>query len=128
MNRLKPFVTLLILTLWASCMIRCELVSLTSSETDSCCGSAADQSTETPAPISQCVCSLALTGGYIAEKSTVRLPLLVGLPLFTLPTELEVPVFDSSARVLTFSPPELLTSWQFSFRAALPPRAPSFVS
>ena len=32
------------------------------------------------------------------------------------------------AVVRTAIPPELSVSWQFSFRTALPPRAPSFVS
>lgn len=30
--------------------------------------------------------------------------------------------------ILTAAPPDLPVSWQFSFRAALPPRAPSFAS
>jgi hypothetical protein len=127
-NRLKPLVAFIVLALWASCAVRCELGSLVSSEDTACCGSAADQSPETPAPASHCVCSWALSGGYIAERTTFPLPLLVGLPLFTLPTELEAPKSDAGAKVLIFSPPDLLTSWQFSFRAALSPRAPSFVS
>jgi len=125
---MKPFVAFLMLALWASCTIRCELVSLASAEADSCCDHAADQSPDKPTPVSQCVCSLALSSGYIAEKTTVSLPLLVGLPIFALPTELEVPKSDAPSSALTSSPPELFTSWQFSFRAALSPRAPSFVS
>lgn len=30
--------------------------------------------------------------------------------------------------ILTAAPPDLTSSWQFSFRTALPPRAPSFAS
>ena len=127
-NRLKPFVALIVLALWASCTIRCELVSLACSEADTCCDSAADKSPEKPAPAGHCVCSWVKSGGYIAEKSVVSLPLPVGLPLVPLPAYLEVPMPDRHASELTFSPPELLTSWQFSFRAALSPRAPSFVS
>jgi hypothetical protein len=127
-NRLKPFVTLLVLTLWASCMIRCELVSLACSEADSCCDSAADKTPANPAPADHCVCSLARTGGYIAAKTAVPLPLLAGIPLLTLPDYLDLPTPDGHASELIFSPPELVRSWQFSFRAALSPRAPSFVS
>jgi len=127
-NRLKPFVALIVLALWASCTIRCELVSLASSEADSCCDSAADKSSEEPVPANHCVCSWVRSGGYISEKSAIPLPLPVGLPLVPLPDYLEVPMPDSHASELTFSPPELLTSWQFSFRAALSPRAPSSVS
>jgi hypothetical protein len=127
-NRLKPFVAFIVLALWASCAVRCELGSLASSDETGCCGSAADQSPKAPAPINQCLCSWTLSGGYIAEKTTVPLPLLVGLPLFTLPAELDVPKSTAPASLLTFSPPELLTGWQFFQRAALLPRAPSFVS
>lgn len=127
-SRLKPFVALLVLALWATCMVRCELVSLAAAEADSCCDTGAEQCPAAPAPANQCVCSLTLSGGIIAEKSTVPLPLLVGLPLFTVPTELEIPRPAAPARAWTFSPPELQTTWQFSFRAALSPRAPSFVS
>lgn len=35
---------------------------------------------------------------------------------------------EVSLGVLTAAPPELRNSWQFSFRTALPPRAPSFAS
>jgi hypothetical protein len=127
-NRLKPFVALIVLALWATCTIRCELVNLASAEADSCCDTAADQCPAKPAPANQCVCSLTLSGGIIAEKTTVSLPLLIGLPLFTVPTELETPRPAAPVRAWTFSPPELHTSWQFSFRAALSPRAPSLVS
>lgn len=33
-----------------------------------------------------------------------------------------------ASSLLTASPPDLPVTWQFSFRAALPPRAPSFAS
>lgn len=128
MNRLKPFVALIVLALWASCTIRCEVESLACSDADVCCDSAADESPEKPAPADHCVCSWVRSGGYIAEKTAVPLPLPVCLPLFALPAYLEIPICDAHASELTFSPPELRTSWQFSSRAALSPRAPSFVS
>jgi hypothetical protein len=127
-NRLKPFVAFIVLALWATCTIRCESVRLASSETDSCCESAADKSPEKPAPANQCVCSLTLSGGIIAEKIAVPLPLLVGLPLLALPDYLEVPMSDSHTSELIFSPPDLLASWHISSRASGSPRAPSFVS
>jgi hypothetical protein len=127
-HRLKPFVALIVLALWATCTVRCELVSLASAEADSCCHTAADQCPAKPAQANQCVCSLTHSGGIIAEKSTVPLLLLIALRLFTVPTELEIPRPTAPVREWTFSPPELQTTWQFSFRAALSPRAPSFVS
>ena len=127
-NRLKPFVALIVLALWATCTIRCDLLSVASSATDSCCDSAADNSPEKRAPANQCECSLALSGGFIAEKTTVLMPLLVGLPLLAPSTEVEIPKSDACVAELIFSPPELLTSWHISSRAAGSPRAPSFVS
>jgi hypothetical protein len=127
-NRLKPFMALIVLALWATCTIRCELVSLAFSESDACCDSASDKSPEKPAPVNQCLCSLARSGGFIAARRVVSLPMPVDLPLFTLPAHLEIPIPDPPVREVIFSPPELLTSWQFSFRAALSPRAPSVVS
>jgi hypothetical protein len=74
------------------------------------------------------VCSFALSGGIIAEKTTIPLSLLVTVPLFTVPTEFQIPPPSVPVGALIFSPPELHTTWQFDSRTALPPRAPSFVS
>ena len=38
------------------------------------------------------------------------------------------PVFNEASVLATAPPPEISAGWQFSFRTALPPRAPSFVS
>ena len=127
-NRLKPFVALIVLALWATCTIRCELVSLSSSETDACCETAPDKCPEKPAPANQCVCGLARSDGFIAAATVVSSPVVVDLPLFTVPAHLELPMHDPPSREVIFSPPELRTTWQFSFRTALSPRAPSFIS
>ena len=49
------------------------------------------------------------------------------LVLFEVIPLLEFPA-EAPAVLLEHSPPEILKSWQFSFRTALPPRAPSIVS
>ena len=122
MTRLKPFVALMVLTLWASCTIRCELVSLVCCDEVACCDSADSKSPEKPAPADQCVCSWARSGEYIAARNDIPLPLPAGVPLFTLAAPLEVPTGDARVTKLIFSPPDLST------RAAALPRAPSFVS
>jgi hypothetical protein len=127
-NRLKPFVSLMVLTLWASCTIHCQIEPLTHSETSACCNETGGESNQTPAQDGHCICSWVKSGGYISEKSVVPLPLPIGHPLFTLPAYLEIPMPDPCASELTFSPPDLLTSWHISNRAAPLPRAPSFVS
>jgi hypothetical protein len=127
-NRLKPFLAMIVLALWATCTLRCEMVSLAGSVEADCCVSVAGQQPETPAPADHCVCSWVRSGGYIVEKTAVILPLPVSLPLLALPEYLDVPMPDALSNELILSPPELHASWQFSFRAALSPRAPSFVS
>jgi len=127
-NRLKPFVALIVLALWASCTIRCELWCLAGSEEAACCVSAEAPSPAMPAPADDCVCSWVKSGRYIAETSLVPLPLPVGVLLKNLSADLSIPSSPASIAVSTTSPPDLLPSWQFSSRAALPPRAPSFVS
>jgi len=127
-NRFKTIVSLVVLTLWASCTINCQIELLTHSETSACCNEAGDKSNQTPAQDGHCVCSWVKSGGYISEKSVVPLPLLVGLPLVMLSVCLEIPLPDARAGELIYSPPGLLASWHISNRAAAAPRAPSFVS
>ena len=52
------------------------------------------------------------------------------LPLLTLLFRVLViePAVSEESVLATAPPPEIPAGWQFSFRTALPPRAPSFVS
>lgn len=127
-KRLKTVVSLIVLALWSACTINCEIVNLAAAEMASCCDEQDGKEQRTPAQPDRCVCGWIRSGGYIAEKTVVPLPLPVDLPLFAFPGCVEVPMPDAAASELIFSPPEFLTSWQFSYRAALSPRAPSFVS
>lgn len=127
-KRLKTVLSLIVLALWSACTINCEIVNLTAAEMSPCCDEQGGKQQQTPAQSDHCVCSWVKSGGYIAEKTAVPLLLPVCLPLFALPAYSEVPMPDAQAKELTCSPPELLTSWQFSSRTALSPRAPSFVS
>jgi hypothetical protein len=129
MNRLKTLVSLMVLALWATCTLRCEMEVLASSAPVSCCDEAGEESDQAPAQPQHCICSFVQSGGFIVEKSNVPIP----LPNDALFTSTALPKADVTLSALapaelTFSPPELRTSWQFSFRAALSPRAPSFVS
>ena len=128
MNRLKRIMSLIVLALWASCVIRCEAAKLICSTPLSCCGEASDDCGGRPVSPGHCVCSLAQSGGYISERSVVSLPQPVVLLVFTHPADLEVLSPDARPAELIFSPPELLAGWQFAYRTALLPRAPSFVS
>jgi hypothetical protein len=127
-NRLKPFVTVIVLALWASCVIRCEAVKLGSAAALFCCGEPSDDCGGQPASTDHCVCSWVKSGGYISEQTSVSIPHPMDLSFVTSFVELQVHPPQIHSVEVKFYPPELLTSWQFSFRTALSPRAPSLVS
>ena len=61
-------------------------------------------------------------------RVTIQTPEMLAIaatPLFDLASVLPAEV---CVGILNTGPPELLSSWQFSFRTALPARAPAFVS
>lgn len=75
-------------------------------------------------------CATVESGNYKSEESQVsagKAPLANAFMLALLSelTALESLVGRASPEVI---PPELAHVWQFSFRTALPPRAPSFIS
>ena len=69
------------------------------------------------------------SGDYRAEEQTVSAaqPLLLLALLYPV-IEVSLPEPQVASVVASESPPELPKAWQFSYRAALPPRAPSIVS
>ena len=75
-------------------------------------------------------CAAVEEGFYKLEDSPPSVPAPVFIPMVS-----PVPALDGHARLRfarsdfsTTAPPELPVTWQFSFRAAAPPRAPSLVS
>jgi hypothetical protein len=128
-NRLKPILALVVLALWASCTLRCEIRSLTHFGTPSCCDEQAGESNQTPADSNQCVCSAIQAGGYVSPDTTVSVSPPTGV---LVALDLSFNTEDFRARLdfgeLIYSPPKLLTGWQFAYRAAGSARAPSFVS
>jgi hypothetical protein len=120
--------SLIVLALWASCVVRCEAAKLSCSTPLSCCGEASDDCGGKPESSNHCVCSWNQSGGYIYAQSVVSLSQPVDIAVFTHPVEWQVPLSAAHSTELVFSPPELLAGWQFTYRTAAPPRAPSFVS
>jgi len=122
-------VSLLVLALWATCTLRCEIELLAPSAAMSCCGETGEQSNPTPTQPEHCICSFIQSRGFISEKRGVPLPL--PKPALFVATALrpphERPPKPAPAELISPSP-ELIKGWQFSHRAAAPPRAPSFVS
>jgi len=94
------------------------------------CSPASGASSSSPA--SHCAdefCKLVENGNYLPSQqhcSDLKPPVA---ELSSLPAFVEVPLPNpASAGVTIEIPPELPKTWQFSSRAALPPRAPSFAS
>jgi len=125
-NRLKTVVSLAVLALWAACTLRCDIEILAYSAAMSCCDEAADESNPAPTQPEQCVCSFLQSGGFISEKSGIPMPApQVALIISAAET---TSLSAAGPYELIYRAPELTKNWQFSCRAAAPPRAPSFVS
>ena len=74
-------------------------------------------------------CALVESGLYRAEDQPAWFPTpVLVLSLFLLPVDEVAPAILPSGGALGSAPPELSRIWQFSFRTALLPRAPSLVS
>ena len=84
----------------------------------------ADTSQSVPCGYECCPSELAF---YFSSASGVHSPLVAEMPRCLISMVLDV-VPRQVQLVPAESPPELPKVWQFSFRTALPPRAPSFVS
>ena len=123
MKGLNAIVATYLLALWLPATSLCLMENAGwLAKNDGCCD---DQSSE----MSPC-CALA-TASYKMEDDTVATA-PAAQPFVTLidSAHLDQPLPKQSARVRAsgVSPPELSQSWQFSFRAALAPRAPSSLS
>src|SRR5262245_17384941 len=126
----KPirFAVLTILTVWGLAAMHCKLEVLPGLEFLECC---CNVETNTPSP-KDCEndgCGTIEDGSYRSEEERVSAPqpvLLLGLLAGLI--EAPQPVFQPASFVGSPLPPELPKVWQFSLRAALPPRAPSSIA
>jgi hypothetical protein len=121
-NRLKTIIAAVLLVLWmpAASVCLAENAGLLARNTG-CCD---DQSSET----SPC-CALASATYKLDENAPTKALPFAQIFVSIVPANLDLspPQFFCVAEC-GVSPPELLASWQFSFRAALAPRAPSSTS
>ena len=127
-NWLKPTIALLLVALWVPLTTHCDLARLPGFEFLAC----ADQAGSPPHSDKDCTtdaCAVVESGSYLIEEQPLTLPAPVLLLVFVTP--LTADELDTSPRDLDLTdsaPPEHSHIWQFSFRTALPPRAPSLVS
>jgi hypothetical protein len=121
-NRLKTIIAAVLLGLWmpAGSLCLIENAGLLAKNA-SCCD---DQSSETPL-----CCALAWATYKMDENAPTKALSLAQIFVSIDSANLESsrPQFYRAAEC-GVSPPELSTSWQFSFRTALAPRAPSSAS
>ena len=123
---LKTMTVLAMLALWLPATNHCRLEQIPGLGFLVCC----DHEATAPHQDNDCDtdgCALFENGHYRTEEPQAALPapdLVVLAMLFSLAQE--APCFHvAQARVRAPAPPELPRAWQFSFRAALPVRAPS---
>ena len=127
-KRLKIITVLAMLALWLPATNHCRLEQILSLAFLTC----SDHEDTGPHQDSDCDndgCALVESGFYKTEDGNIDpvLPLsgAVFVPELVPPTEQSPPLFVNFSTVAS---PELPGTWQFSFRTALPPRAPSLVS
>lgn len=90
------------------------------------CSGDTEQPSEQKSDCADDGCAQLETATYRSSDTQPEVAPPAFLVLFQLLT-LTDPASETCVAAVT-TPPEIFTSWQFTFRTALPPRAPSFVS
>ena len=125
MNRLGKAVALVLLALWVPVTAHCKLETLSGLDFLACL----EHEDSVPHQDSDCkddVCASVESGNYRVEDNPPLIlpPLVISAPL-GIDWLAEEPRPESAISATSFPPPELPRLWQFSYRTALPPRAPS---
>lgn len=129
MSRITKTFAVLVVALWGLATAHCELEQVPGFEFLTCCheqqGTAQQHSCDGDA------CSVVEAGLYKAPEPACALPAPVWVVSFVLPVWEPIPpatvVATQFSRLNEFLP-ELPRVWQFSYRTALPPRAPSSIA
>ncbi len=125
MKRLQQIVGLLLLVLWVPLTSHCTWENI-SDLTLFKCADDTEQHSEQKSDCADDGCAQLETATYRSSDAQPEVAPPAFLVLFQLLT-LTVPAREACVATVN-TPPEIFTSWQFTFRTALPPRAPSFVS
>jgi hypothetical protein len=123
MTRIRSIVTIALLALWLPLMVHCQLETIPGLEFLQC---ASDSSQQTDCDGDSC-CAVEKSH-YKAEENSLTLSLPEVLFTPCLPVLATITTLPERGDVPTTAPPELPRCWQFVFRTASPPRAPSFAS
>ena len=126
---MKGTMALALAALWLPLRMHCSLETIPGFNLlDWCCDTAAVESTKDDCARDNCAEIEA--GLYRIEDNPALIRCLIAVSALTSAADVSQPTEPVLATLLAAdsSPPELAQTWQFSRRAALPVRAPSFVS
>ena len=129
MNWLSKSVALVLLALWLPVTAHCALEAVPGFDfLQCCCGG--DQPPQPPSDCKENVCGAVESGLYKIEDNPTPASGLARLPAFAGWEWVAEPPTDAAPHFAPVSsvPPELSRFWQFFYRTALPPRAPSLVA
>ena len=119
---------MLMLALWGLATMHCDLEQVPGFEFLVSCHSQ-DGAPQQDNDCESDGCSAVESGFYRIEEQASAVPVPLLMLSFLLPVwEAAPPTPAPLSEPLICSPPELPRGWQFSYRTALPPRAPSLVA
>jgi hypothetical protein len=127
-NRWKAMIALLLALLYLPATGHCALEQAGwFPEAGDCCEQTASA---TGSQTSSCAegCCPVESGDYFSRNKDRTSVMIVAVPAFVMVLALDILPKQSLLVSPESSPLELLKIWQFAYRTALPPRAPSFVS
>jgi hypothetical protein len=122
---LRTVITLLMLALWPLAVMHCKLEKIPGLEFLRC---ASDTPTSSGCQEDGCETVESATYKTPDNQNVAPEPVFEALVLSTLLEREDRPCENDFCWLVTAAPPDLSKIWQFSFRTALPPRAPSCVS
>lgn len=124
----KTMLVFLLALAWAPLTAHCQLEIIPGFEFLACASHCAPHS-NSQAPDSDACCAVEYSHYKPEDHQPLVFPECFVLLLEQTPAEQQiVPLIDARSDALVPVQPELLTSWQFFFRTALPVRAPSIAS
>ncbi len=129
MQRIKAAVALVLALVWLPAVSCCLIDASGLLGKQECCSKEHSHSTPGPGNCDK-PCGALASASYHPQQSQLLVIAPIGVPLFDAACPL-VEIYRPAGvghELPATAPPELAGHWQFSFRTALSPRAPSFAS
>jgi len=127
-SKVARIAAVVVLALWGLATVHCDLEKVPGFGFLAWCHSQ-EGSTHQDNDCGDDACSVVESGLYKVEEQTPSVPMPPWVVSFVLPRWEPTPSATVPRSALpNESPPELLRTWQFCYRTALPPRAPSFAA